>query len=224
MSRPRRLAPIRALAAGAALLVAAAPAAARVLLTVEEALALAFPGAAIERHTVFLTADEVARAAELAGERPASAIVHPYVATAAGELVGTAYFDSHVVRTLAETVMVTVDPEDRVGRVEVLSFDEPPDYLPRAEWYRQFAGRPLDAELELRRAIRPVAGATLTARATTDAARRVLALHRVLAETSRAAHPSSAASAGRPDAPGNAHPPPPTPADPTRPEGAVSSR
>jgi len=198
--RPRRLAPIRALAAGAALLVAAGPAAARVLLTVEEALALAFPGAAIERRTVFLTADEVARAADLAGERPASAIVHPYVATAAGEIVGTAYFDSHVVRTLAETVMVTVDPQGRVGRIEVLSFDEPPDYLPRAEWYRQFAGRPLDAELELRRAIRPVAGATLTARATTDAARRVLALHRVIAEASPAARPSSAANAGRPDA------------------------
>lgn len=181
MPRPQRSAGWLTLAAGAALhLLAAAPAAARVLLTVDEALALAFPGAAIERRTVFLTDEQMVRAAELAGQRPASAIVHPYVATHDGELVGTAYFDSHVVRTLAETVMVAVDAEGRVGRVEVLSFDEPPDYLPREAWYRQFDGRPLDAELELRRAIRPVAGATLTARATTDAARRVLALHRVI--------------------------------------------
>jgi hypothetical protein len=172
---------MRALAAGAATLaLAAAQAGARVLLTVDEALALAFPGAAIERRTVYLTEAQLARVADLAGERPASAIVHPYVATRQGALVGTAYFDSHLVRTLAETVMVTVDAEDRIGRIEVLSFDEPPDYLPRVEWYRQFDGRPLDAELELRRAIRPVAGATLTARATTDAARRVLALHQVI--------------------------------------------
>jgi hypothetical protein len=83
-----------------------------------------------------------------------------------------------------------------VGRVEVLAFDEPPDYLPRAEWYRQFDGRPLDAELDLRRAIRPVTGATLTARSTTDAVRRVLALHGALAERAPAA---AAATAGGPE-------------------------
>ena len=180
-----------ALAACAAL---AAATGARVLLTVEEALALAFPGAEIQRLTVFLTLEQQQRAEELAGGRLGSAIAHPYVATKDGTLVGTAYFESHVVRTLAETVMITVDPEGRIGRVEVLSFDEPPEYLPRAEWYRQFAGKPLDAELELRRAIRPVAGATLTARATTDAARRALALHRVLSEPGER-------SAGGPPAP-----------------------
>jgi len=155
---------------------------ARVLLTVSEALELAFPGAEVERGTVFLTAAEAARVAEVAGSPLASAIVHPYVARREGELVGTAYFDSHVVRTLPETVMVVVDAGGAVVRVEVLSFDEPPDYLPREAWYRQFEGRGLDAELELRRAIRPVTGATLTARATTDAARRALALHAVLVE------------------------------------------
>jgi hypothetical protein len=160
----------------------ATAAGARVLLTVEEALALAFPGAAVERRTVYLTGPQRSRIEELAGGELASAIVHPYVATKEGELVGTAYFDSHLVRTLAETVMVVVGPDGSVGRIEVLAFDEPPDYLPRVEWYRQFDGKPLDAELELRRAIRPVVGATLTARATTDAARRALAIHRVLAE------------------------------------------
>jgi hypothetical protein len=180
-----RASPLAALAASALVsaTLAAPPAArARVLVTVEEALALAFPGAEVERRTVFLTEAQRARAAELAGQPPASSVVHPYVATRDGAVVGTAYFDTHVVRTLAETVMVTVDRDGRVGRVEVLSFDEPPDYLPREPWYRQFDGRALDAELELRRSIRPVSGATLTARATTDAVRRALALHRALAD------------------------------------------
>ena len=165
---------------------------ARVLLTVSEALGLAFPGAEIERRTIFLTDAEAARVAEVAGSPLGSAIAHPYVARRDGALVGTAYFDTHVVRTLPETVMVVVDPAGAVARVEVLSFDEPPDYLPREAWYRQFEGRALDAELELRRAIRPVTGATLTARATTDAARRALALHAVLAER-------TAATAGAPE-------------------------
>ena len=43
-------------------------------------------------------------------------------------------------------------------------------------------GRKLDDDLALKRGIRSVTGATLTARATTEAVRRILALHRVVEE------------------------------------------
>jgi hypothetical protein len=180
-----------------------APAAAKVLLTPEEALALVFPGCAITRETIYLTEAEVASAGELAGTALASAVVHPYRARRVevarggqsgeglGEVCGTAYFDSHRVRTLAETVMVAIDPAGAVARIEVLAFDEPPDYLPRVEWYAQFGGRKLAPETELGRAIRPVTGATLTARVTTDAARRALAVHALLAARSAALPPAA---------------------------------
>ena len=61
----------------------------------------------------------------------------------------------------------------------MVSFREPLDYLPREGWYRQFDGEQLDDDLQLKRDIRPVTGATLTARATTEAVRRVLAIHQV---------------------------------------------
>jgi FMN-binding protein len=77
--------------------------------------------------------------------------------------------------------MVVVGPAGAIARIEVLSFSEPEEYLPREHWYAQFPGKVLDGELAMRRGVRPVSGATLTARATTDAARRVLALHQVLA-------------------------------------------
>jgi hypothetical protein len=160
----------------------ARPAAARVHLTTEEALALAFPGCEVERATVYLTAGQQARARELAGAEIETAIVHPYRATCSGRPGGVAYFDAHTVRTLPEALMVVVDPQGRVARVEVLSFSEPGDYLPRAPFYEQFRGRALDAELELRRGVRGVTGATLTARATTAAVRRVLAIHRALGD------------------------------------------
>ena len=61
------------------------------------------------------------------------------------------------------------------------------DRVPRAaeyrvsdEWTRQYDDRPLDGDLDLKRAIRPIAGATLTAVATNQAVRRVLAIDRVL--------------------------------------------
>jgi len=165
---------------------AAAPAAARVLLTVDEALGLAFPGCDVDRGTVFLTEDQVARAAQISGQEAPSALVHPYRATCDGTPAGTAYFDTHRVRTLPETLMVVVAPDGSVERLEVLSFKEPPEYMPRELWYEQFLGEALTPELDLKRHIRQVTGATLTARATTAAVRRVLAIDRVI---SQEAHP-----------------------------------
>jgi hypothetical protein len=164
------------------ILAAAAPAVAKVFLTQEEALKLAFPGAAVERRTAFLTAAESKEVASLSGGPPPSALAVAYVATKEGSLVGTAYFDTHVVRTQPETLMVVVGPSGAIARIEVLSFSEPEDYLPRGHWFAQFPGKALDEELSVKRGIRAVSGATLTARATTEAARRVLALHRVLSK------------------------------------------
>ena len=181
----------------AALAVSAA-ARGKVLLTQEEALRLAFPNAKVEARTAFLTDEQRRAAKSLSGEdEPPSALVRYYAATKDGHPAGEAYFDTHVVRTMSETVMVVVAPDARIARVEVLSFSEPEEYLPRPRWYEQFQGRPLDDELSLKRAIRPVSGATLTARATTDAARRVLALYRILhAPASPAATPPGTPSAG----------------------------
>ncbi len=158
----------------------ASPAVAKVFLTQEEALKLAFPGAVVVRRTAFLTEAETRDVAALSGGPAPSALAVAYVATKEGHLVGTAYFDTHVVRTLPETLMVVITPAGTIARIEILSFSEPEDYLPRPHWYAQFPGKGLDDELSIKRGIRPVSGATLTARATAEAARRVLALHQVL--------------------------------------------
>ena len=160
---------------------AAAMLQAKVFLTQEEALKLAFPGASVAHETAFLTPEQQKAAQKLSDdEEPPSALVNLYVATKDGAPVGTAYFDTHLVRTMPETIMVVVDPAGVIARIEVLSFMEPEEYMPRARWYEQFAGKSLNEELSTKRGIHPVTGATLTVRATTDAARRVLALHRIL--------------------------------------------
>jgi hypothetical protein len=162
------------------LAVVAVPVSAKVFLTVDEALRLVFRDCSVERQTVFLTSAQQARVQQLTGGEIKSGLVNPYRATRDGKEVGTAYFDSHVVRTLPETLMVVIDPQGRVARVEVLAFAEPEDYLPPGRWYGQFAGQGLSDDLALGHHIRGVTGASLTARATTEAVRRVLALHQVL--------------------------------------------
>jgi len=150
-------------------------------MTQQQALASAFPaGTKVTRQQVFLTAQQLAAAKKESGLDFDDQLIVRYVGTAGDRVAGYAYFDTHRVRTLPETLMIVVDPQGKVGRIEVLSFREPEEYMPRGAWYQQFLGRTLDADLQLKRGIHPVTGATLTARATTDAVRRVLALHQVI--------------------------------------------
>ena len=154
-----------------------------VLITVEEALELVFPDAATERETLFLSDDQKSVVADQSGVEVSSALATRYRATdAEGAVVGWAYLDTHRVRTLPETLMIVLDADGTVRRVEVVTFREPIEYMPREDWYGQYEGETLDDDLALKRDIRPVTGATLTARATTEAVRRVLALHTVVSE------------------------------------------
>ncbi len=164
---------------------------AKVFLSQDEALRLAFPpGTNVERRTAFLSDPEKAEVARLSGAAPPPGLVISYLGKDpnSGLELGTAYFDTHIVRTQAETILVLIDPKGALARLEVLSFQEPEEYLPRPTWYAQFPGKKLSEELSPKRGIRPVTGATLTVRATLDAARRVLALHDVLRR--RAAAPA----------------------------------
>jgi hypothetical protein len=160
---------------------ACATAGATVLITVEEALELAFPGAETTRETLFLTEVQMAEVEAAAGVEQKSAMVTRFVASRDGAAIGFAYLDTHRVRTLPETLLVVLGTDGEVRRVEVAVFREPLEYIPRRAWYDQFDGKTVSDDLALKRGIRPVTGATLTARATTEAVRRVLAIHRAVA-------------------------------------------
>lgn len=150
-------------------------------LTQQEALLLAFPAPlTVERRTAYLTEPQLKRAAELAGSEVTQAVVNYYVGLDSGRVNGVAYFDSHRVRTHGEVLMFVVAPDGTIRRIEVLHFAEPPDYEPPDRWLGLFRGRGLKDDLALKRGIPNMTGATLTSRAVTAAARRVLALHAIV--------------------------------------------
>ena len=111
-------------------------------------------------------------------------------------MIGYAYFDTHLVRTLAETILVLLSPEGRIVRIDILSFEEPEDYLPPKRWLQQFPGRSDPDTLAAGGRIRSLTGATLSARAVTQAVRRVLALHRLF--VAAAPPPAGGTARGKP--------------------------
>jgi hypothetical protein len=149
-------------------------------ITREEALAGVYPGAQIRAEQVFLTAAQLKDAGARAGGSIPSALVARYIATRDGRTIGRAYVDTHTVRTKKESLLISLDAEGRVLRVDVTAFLEPPEFHASEPWLRQYRGRTLADDLAVNRAIRPIAGATLTARAANDAVRRVLAIDSVL--------------------------------------------
>jgi Na+-translocating ferredoxin:NAD+ oxidoreductase subunit G len=151
----------------------------------QEALALAFPGAELTRKEHWLTEAQAQRVKEQAGTPLSGLWQVSYEARRDGRLQGVAFLDTHRVRTLPETALVVVAPDGRILRVEVVAFREPQEYMAKEVWMRQFEGKKLDPQLGLKGAIRPLSGSTLTANALTDAARRALALHRLLYEETK---------------------------------------
>lgn len=156
---------------------------AKVLQTRDLALAAHYPGAEFKRDTVFLTADQLKAIEQLAGTRPRSAVVHRYQAIKDGKILAVNYLDAHRVRTLPETLMISINGQNTVEHLQVLAFNEPLEYMPGRKWYAQFLKQKLGSELQLKKGIDGMTGATLTSRATTDAVRRALAIHQVLQKT-----------------------------------------
>ncbi len=172
----------RAAIAGAALFVLATGAASAQsgVVSREEALADVFPGALIDADRVYLTDAQAERIADLARGELDTKIIARYVATRGDRVVGRAYVDTHIVRTKRESLLISLEPDGRVRRIDVTAFLEPPEYIPSERWRSQYHARPLGDDLAIQRAIRPIAGATLTTRSVNEAVRRILALDEVL--------------------------------------------
>jgi len=153
-------------------------------LTQDEALRLAFPEAArIERKTAFLSETEraAAEAAAEEGIRIDQTVVTYYIALdAADSALGVAYFDAHIVRTLDEVLMIVVGRDNAIARIDVLRFAEPPEYRAPDGWIELLVGHSLNDELSMKGDVPNITGASLTARAVMQAARRALALHGVI--------------------------------------------
>lgn len=156
------------------------PARAASYVSLEAALAQAFPGARIERRTLALSPADVKAVEALARTRCVTRLATAYVAWRGDTLAGAAWTDRRVVRTREALLLVAVAPDTTVARIEVLAFFEPPDYRPAPRWLALFRGRGSRDRHAALRAVPEVSGATLTSRAVQESARLALAWHELL--------------------------------------------
>ncbi len=139
----------------------------------------------VKRQSIYLTKEQVARASQYAGEGVNSAFFVMYSVTRAGKVLGWVYLDTHRVRTLNETIFVSIDPDHRVHNVQILNFHEPQEYMATDRFLALMKGRTLATKPSIRGDIPLIAGATLTSDAVAASVARVLAVHKVVNEAAR---------------------------------------
>lgn len=152
-------------------------------ISMEKALELSMGSCSKKRETIYLTKEQSAKIKEIAGTEQISQVVVRYFSQCPPAQAAQnryAYLDQHIVRTKPQTLLVVLDAQGSIDRVEVISFLEPAEYLAKPAWYGQFKGKKLSPSLSLKKEIAPITGATLTARGTLEASRRMLALHQIL--------------------------------------------
>jgi len=149
--------------------------------TPEKALKSLFPDAEVEVKNFILSKEKKKLAQQLGKVPIESRLVSWYIVKKGDEIVAYGYVDIHKVRTHTESVLFVINPRGEIELVEVLSFNEPLEYMADENWLALFKGKALGKDpVKLRRDIPNMTGATLTARVITKAARRALALWKVL--------------------------------------------
>jgi Na+-translocating ferredoxin:NAD+ oxidoreductase RnfG subunit len=149
--------------------------------TPERSLALMFPGAKVIVKNIIISKDQKREIERIARSRLDSRLISVYLVKKGEEVIAYGYVDVHRVRTHTESVLFVIDPQGKLMAVEVLSFNEPLEYMADEAWLELFKGKSIGKDpLRVNRDIPNMTGATLTARAVVKAARRALAVWKVL--------------------------------------------
>ena len=156
----------------------------RQLVSLKEALNIAFVSASsFKREAVYLSLKEIDQIQSTYQNRKVeirSRLVIRYKAMRNGRVVGHSYIDTHHVRTLSETILVSINIDNLVKRVEIISFREPNEYLATTRWLEQFRDQTVVNSKIFGKQIYGITGASLTARAIKKAVPRILTLHQFI--------------------------------------------
>lgn len=147
----------------------------------EDALKIAFPyDSKVERKTIFLNEEQITEIQKKSKAKMHSEIVTYYIGETEKNMRGYAFFESHNVRTMPETMMTVLNPDGSVKMVEILAFHEPPDYKASKKWLEQLEGKKEIHELWVKRGLRNITGSTLTTQAIAEGVRRQLAIFEII--------------------------------------------
>jgi len=154
---------------------------ARVFVSKDEALKLAFPDSdTIEKQSLFLSKTEVESIEKLGRSKLDSRLFLFYVGKKNGEAIGYAAIDTHTVRTKSQTILVVINPDGSLNYTEILAFFEPLEYKPTERWIDLFKDKKITNGIKIGYDIPNISGATLSSNSTANAVKKILAVFEIV--------------------------------------------
>ncbi len=134
----------------------------------------------ITKKNVLLSVEKAEIVYKQAKMKKGSKIFRTYSITKDAKPVAYGILISRVVRTKDAAILYMVSPEGVIDAVEVIAFNEPPEFTPSKKYVDQFKGKSTKDTLRVGKDIPTVTGATMGARNVTDGARLALAVFDML--------------------------------------------
>jgi hypothetical protein len=146
-------------------------------LSVEQAQAVMFPGAAFQPDARTLTPEQARAVAKASGEAPLSKTLMAWRVSTGGWFIVDRVVGKHEFITFA----LGLDETGAVKDMEILDYRESyGDQVRGAAWRAQFRGKRNGAAVRLGADIRNISGATLSSKHLTDGVRRLLATYAIV--------------------------------------------
>ncbi len=151
---------------------------AAVFLNQQQALQQAFGDHEIETLRLSISSDQQEQIEQLARVKLNRSAYLFYVGKNETDILGYAAIENFIVRNQPATLLILLTPQGQIQSIQTLAFHEKPHYQPPQRWYEQFYNRPLNTLNH--EAIQGITGATLSSQSYLNAARKAMAVFKVM--------------------------------------------
>lgn len=152
---------------------------ASVLITPQDAMRQSFGNdVAVEKKNILLTRQQASAVSLTAKTELKTKIYRSFRAMKGNSVIGYAILISGKVRSKNAAVLYLIEPSGTLKAIEVVAFNEPPEFLPSKNWLKLFEGRSVTEPLRVGKDVPTITGATMSARNVTDGARIALAVYK----------------------------------------------
>jgi electron transport complex protein RnfG len=131
---------------------------------------------AVTKKNTLLNKKQAAAVSKRAKLKLETKIYRIYTASVGDKAVGYGVLITRKVRQKDAAVLYMITPAGKISAIEIIAFNEPPEYMPQSAYLEQFKGKDGGDVLRVGKDIPTISGATLSARNVTDGSRLALAV------------------------------------------------
>ena len=163
------------------LLIFALPLSAKVLISPIDAMKATYGSdATVSKKNILLSKQKAKLIEQKTKSRLKSKIFRIFKATKESQLLGYGILINQQVRSKNTAVLYFISNDSMLKAIEIIAFNEPMEYLPSKKWNEQFNNTKTTKMLQVSKNIPTISGATLSAKAITDASRIAFGIYNEL--------------------------------------------